>query len=136
MFEIYLYNLYKNLDFYNIKNIENYTDFYKNKIHNMIGGTNPDLDKILELSQKLKKDMEEFKLKQIQNDKSQDNDFIKIKKDNFELIKNLIEISSQEIMLNHEKVKEDIDKLYSNNKITEMQQTIDEINKLFAELLS
>ncbi len=136
MFEIYLYNLYKNLDFYNIKNIENYTDFYKNKIHNMIGGTNPDLDKILELSQKLKKDMEEFKLKQIQNDKSQDNDFIKIKKDNFELIKNLIEISSQEIMLNHEKVKEDIDKLYSNNKITEMQQTIDEINRLFSELLS
>ena len=138
MFEIYLLNLYKNLDFYNIKNIHKYSEFYKNKIHNMTGGNNDvNLEKIRELSDKIKNDMKELKKKFLESNK--DTDYIKIKKEKFQLIKDLIEMSTQEILRDHEIVKKDIDKMYDavqSEKFKKIQKNIDEINSMFAELLA
>jgi hypothetical protein len=138
MFEIYLLNLYKNLDFYNIKNIDKYNNFYKNKIHNMIGGVNNvDLDAIKDLSTKIKEDMERFKQKMTTS--NTDSEFISVKKDKFKLMTDIIEYTTKEIMRDHELVKQDIDKMYDttqSNKFKQIQQTIDEINNMFSDLLS
>lgn len=138
MFEIYLLNLYKNLDFYNIKNIDKYNNLYKNKIHNMIGGvSNVDLDAIKDLSTKIKEDMERFKQKMTTS--NTDSEFISVKKDKFKLMTDIIEYTTKEIMRDHELVKQDIDKIYNtiqSDKFKQIQQTIDEINYMFSDLLS
>jgi hypothetical protein len=140
MFEIYLNNLYKNLNLYNIHNIKKYTNFYKNKIHNMNGGNediaNINLIKLRELSTKLKSDMEDFKQKLTSNNNS---DYIKIKKETFQLMKDLFEYTTKEIIRDHNIVKQDIDKMYDtlqSQKFNQISETINEINKTFTELLS
>ena len=141
MFEIYLNNLYKNLDFYNIQNINKYTEFYKNKIHTMKGGdidtANSNLIKLRELSKKIKSDMEELKNNVITSNK--DSNYIKIKKESFQLMKDLLEYTTKEIMRDHELVKQDIDSMYDtiqSQKFKQMSESINEINRTFDELLN
>ena len=141
MFEIYLNNLYKNLDFYNIQNINKYTEFYKNKIHTMKGGdidtANSNLIKLRELSKKIKSDMEELKNNVITSNK--DSNYIKIKKESFQLMKDLLEYTTKEIMRDHELVKQDIDSMYDtiqSQKFKQISESINEINRTFDELLN
>ena len=137
MFELYLYNLYKNLDFYKIHNINKYSDIYKNQIHVMIGGNAEDnLIKIRELSEKIKNDIVELKTNISSN---KDIEYIKIKKESFKLMKDLINFSVQEVLRNHNIVKQDIDKISNtveSGKFIQIQKTVDEINSMFDELLS
>ncbi len=138
MFEIYLNNLYRNFNLYNIQNPEIYTNFYKNKIKNMIGGNDINLQKLQklkELSQKLKSDIDEVKNKPI----STSENTITIDKKKFEAMTALIKFSIEQITRDHELVKQSIDKMNTtidSNEFKSIQGTINEINLMFADLLN
>jgi hypothetical protein len=138
MFEIYLNNLYRNLNLYNIQNPEKYTNFYKNKIKNMIGGNDINLEKLTklkELSQKLKSDIDEIKNKP----RSTSENTVTIDKKKFEAMTALIKFSVEQIARDHELVKQSIDRMNTtidSNEFKSIQETINEINSMFADLLS
>lgn len=136
MFEIYLNNLYRNLNLYNIQNSEKYTEFYKTKIKHMMGGA-VDLEKVKklkELSLEVKTKMEELK-----NKKSSTGNNITIDAEKFKAMTDLILYTTRLIERDHELVKQSIDKMNTtvdSDEFKNIQQTIDEINSMFAQLLN
>ena len=138
MFEIYLNNLYRNLNLYNIQNSKIDTNLYKNKIKNMIGGADAEtLKKLKDFSQKIKKDMEQLKNKQKTIPKKENS--IVIDKNKFEAMVELIKYSIEQITRDHEFVKQSIDRINTtveSDEFKDIQKTINEINAMFADLLS
>jgi hypothetical protein len=138
MFEIYLNNLYRNLNLYNIQNSKIDLILYKNKIKNMLGGADADtLKKLKDFSQKLKKDMEQLKKKREILPKNENT--IVIDRNKFEAMVELIKYSVEQITRDHELVKQSMDRMNTtveSDEFKNIQKTISEVNSMFADLLS
>ncbi len=135
MFEIYLNNLYRNLNLYNIQNPDKYNEFYKNKIKHMMGGAvDPEqVKKLKELSSQVKTKMEELKTK-----KAPDN-LITVDAAKFQAMSDLILYTTKLIERDHGSVKDTIDRINNTiegEKFKNITKTIDEINNMFTVLLN
>jgi len=135
MFENYLINLYKNLNFYNIKNLENYTNVYSNKLKPLIGGA-PDYykDTFIGLFEQIKSDLDRMK-----SEKNFNADELAVKMRTFQVISELYEFYLRELISEHEVVKTKITEMNviaQDPKIKNAQDTINAINNIFGELLN
>ncbi len=135
MFEIYLNNLYRNLNFYNIQNSDKYSELYKNKLKYMIGGNiNAErVQKLKELTQRYNEQVQQLKKKEINGD------VVTIDAEKFKLMRDLILYTTKQIERDHESVKESIDRMNNTiegEKFKNITKTIDDINIMFTQLLS
>jgi hypothetical protein len=135
MFEIYLNNLYRNLNLYNIQNSDKYTEIYKNKLKHMIGG-NIDVErvqKLKELTSKYNDQLQQLRKREITGD------VVTIDAQKFNLMRDLILYTTKQIQRDHESVKDSIDRMNNTiegEKFKKITLTIDEINNMFTQLLS
>jgi negative regulator of replication initiation len=121
-----------------MKNSKIDRNLYKNKIKTMIGGADAEtLKKLKDFSQKIKTDMEQFKNKQKTNPQKENS--IIIDKNKFETMVELIKYSVEQITRDHEFVRQSIDRINTtveSDEFKDIQKTINEINAMFADLLS
>jgi len=130
----YLLNLYKNLNLYNLKNNKELSEGLFNKIINMSGGTRNQYNTVfLELFDKIKNDIEILK-----SSKNINQEDILVKFRTYQVFVELYQYYIAELMTEHQTVSDkiiELDRKASQSSAVQIQDTINEINTIFDNLL-
>lgn len=146
MFQNYINNLYKNLVFYRLENLNFYTDFFQKKSFEILKGGNMK-ENLSELNQSLETLNAELidiinKVKQnpqsTQSMSSDNDQILRVKKSSIKAIVDVIQHNIDTITQDQTKVISSIEHMTeeeSLNKLKQIEKTITAVNNSFKELI-